>query len=445
VIGLRHAILHCAAWLAPADRRAEWLAEWRSELWYVERRSGGRPTAFCLGAFRDALWLRRNAEGGTTQMRLDSAVRCLGLLAILATVAVVAALNLPEARAILVPSPYPDPRGLVLVWRGGGRVSEVPSTSAGAYRLLADHRQGHFSGVAFYRRLCAWKGMEVAVGSANLFRVLGMPAPSRGLVISDRAWRKYFRSDPRIEGRAIEIGGRATIIAGVLPPDAWRFAGAFDGWLLDDDRAVERGPGFVVARLPKAAASWSGPSLWPISVPDGEGGVVRYECFRLTSSRPVLELLWLLAVGLLVASTVTSFSLGEYGGGTLATRSRRWIFLTVKLALLLPIVVCGSLALGAILTMGLAVHGMLAGSVFAFRWALIDQRKRCPVCLRVLSSPTRIGGASHAFLAWYGTELICGRGHGLLHVPEIRTSSYWTQRWTDLDASWRELFTPASR
>ena len=371
-------------------------------------------------------------------------MRCLGLLAILAVIAVTAALDLPEARAILVPSPYPDPQGLVLVWRGGGRVSEVPSTSVAAYRLLADHRQGRFSGVAFYRRLCARNGMEVAVASANLFRVLGMPAPSRGLVISDRAWRKYFHSDPRMEGRTIEVGGGAAIVAGVLPEDAWRFPGAFDAWLLDDDRATERGPGFVVARLPKAA-SWGGPSIWPISVPDGEGGVVRYECFRLTSSRPVLELLWLLALGLVVASTVTSFSLGEYGGGTLATRSRRWIFLAAKLALLLPIVVCGALDLGAIFTMGLAVHGMLAGSVVAFRWTLTDQRKRCPVCLRLLTSPTRIGGASHAFLAWYGTELICGRGHGLLHVPEIRTSSYWTQRWTHLDASWRELFTPAPR
>ena len=29
-----------------------------------------------------------------------------------------------------------------------------------------------------------------------------------------------------------------------------------------------------------------------------------------------------------------------------------------------------------------ATHARLQGRVFAFRWALIDQRRRCPVCLR---------------------------------------------------------------
>ncbi len=42
-----------------------------------------------------------------------------------------------------------------------------------------------------------------------------------------------------------------------------------------------------------------------------------------------------------------------------------------------------------------------------FRWILQDQRKRCPVCLRVLSNPARVGQASRNFLAWNGTELIC--------------------------------------
>jgi len=40
---------------------------------------------------------------------------------------------------------------------------------------------------------------------------------------------------------------------------------------------------------------------------------------------------------------------------------------------------------------------------------------------------------------WYGTEFLCLKGHGLLHVPEIPTT-YNTQRWMDLDASWGSLF-----
>jgi hypothetical protein len=58
----------------------------------------------------------------------------------------------------------------------------------------------------------------------------------------------------------------------------------------------------------------------------------------------------------------------------------------------------------------------------------------------VLTSPALIGMASQTFLEWYGTELICEKGHGLLHVPEIPNSCYSTQRWTYLDPSWRVLF-----
>jgi hypothetical protein len=57
----------------------------------------------------------------------------------------------------------------------------------------------------------------------------------------------------------------------------------------------------------------------------------------------------------------------------------------------------------------------------------------------VLTNPTSIGEPSRTLLEWYGTELICGRGHGLLHVPEIR-NSYSEQRWLHLDSSWSSLF-----
>ena len=35
-----------------------------------------------------------------------------------------------------------------------------------------------------------------------------------------------------------------------------------------------------------------------------------------------------------------------------------------------------------------------------------------------------------------GIELICTGGHGLLHVPEMLTSWFATQRWLCLDSSW---------
>jgi hypothetical protein len=74
------------------------------------------------------------------------------------------------------------------------------------------------------------------------------------------------------------------------------------------------------------------------------------------------------------------------------------------------------------------------------RWVLDDQRNRCPVCLRLLSNPVRIGQSSHMFLEWHGTELMCLHGHGLLHVPARPSIWFTRQRWMDLGPSWSGLF-----
>ena len=105
------------------------------------------------------------------------------------------------------------------------------------------------------------------------------------------------------------------------------------------------------------------------------------------------------------------------------------------------IVFCGTLDVASVTAMQIQPHGLLVGYVLAFRWALSDQRSRCPVCLRSLTNPARIGSASNTFLELYGEELMCLNGHGLLHVPEIATS-YSTERWLHLDGSWATLFVP---
>jgi len=76
-----HTILRAAALLAPPAERARWLDEWRSELWYLPREGA---TRFCLGAFRDAIEVRRHSEALTPP--LASPTNCLAFLALLATV-----------------------------------------------------------------------------------------------------------------------------------------------------------------------------------------------------------------------------------------------------------------------------------------------------------------------------------------------------------------------
>jgi hypothetical protein len=82
--------------------------------------------------------------------------------------------------------------------------------------------------------------------------------------------------------------------------------------------------------------------------------------------------------------------------------------------------------------------------LFGLRWILLDQRNRCPVCLRRVTHPARVGLTGRTFLAWNGTELICTGGHTLLHVPAMPTSWFSTQRWLYLDSSWKSLFVVSS-
>ena len=105
-VTLHLAILRCAALLVPEQQRAEWLAEWRSELWHLWREPRAQhATACCLGAFKDALWLKRygpvprsygvlhldvpappliSAAFPEHEPFLSSPIQCLSFLAILA-------------------------------------------------------------------------------------------------------------------------------------------------------------------------------------------------------------------------------------------------------------------------------------------------------------------------------------------------------------------------
>jgi hypothetical protein len=90
-------LLTIAALLAPRARRAEWLDEWHSELWYVQERSARTDwevLRFCLGAFVDAWWVRR-AEPSDERW-IGSPAFCLVVM-----LAVAAAAAVPFAKLVL--------------------------------------------------------------------------------------------------------------------------------------------------------------------------------------------------------------------------------------------------------------------------------------------------------------------------------------------------------
>jgi len=435
---LHLAILRGAALLAPGEQRQEWLAEWTAELWYVGQASTGkRATTFCLGAFRDAFWLRRNspATGTGAGLRLESPLQCLALLATLAAASALLAFQLPGPREAILPSPYPGAGSLAMISAGKSAGAPSPTISLDRYRWLSDRGGKFFTDLAYYRPISSG-GLTIAMASANLFTMLQVPIPTNAtLILSDRAWRTHFHSDPHIVGRAVRLAEQEAVVGAVIPDGSWRLPGPIDGWLLVDERRLAATPclrGFVLARLRSPHTG-----RWYVSVPNDGGGSEGFACASLDTGLPIVVVLLMIAFACVILPATTSLSLGEYP----SARRRWWIFLAMKIALAMPIVFFATLDLAPILIAGeVRPHTMLFGFTLAFRWILIDQRRRCPVCLHLLSHPTRIGGLSHVFLDWCGTEFMCVRGHGLLHVPEVATSSYGSQRWLPLDPSWSSLF-----
>jgi hypothetical protein len=127
-------------------------------------------------------------------------------------------------------------------------------------------------------------------------------------------------------------------------------------------------------------------------------------------------------------------------------RLRLGIFLLLKLALVQPVMLCGFVAMIRV-GPAAALPAQLANYTLWFltlRWVLLDQRSRCPVCLRLLTEPVRIGVPSQTFLEWYGSESACSRGHGLLQTSEMPASYSAAPEWHRLDDSWSGLFSPAA-
>ncbi len=245
----------------------------------------------------------------------------------------------------------------------------------------------------------------------GMLRMAGwlVPASLRGEWIAE--WRAELHWVPAECATAFCLGAFRDAL--------WLRRNAVDGkrlWLDD--------PVMCVLNLAAAAGVLVGVALW---LPESRGG----------AGAPWFSHLMVIGIAALLLPAVVPMSLGEYPA---ERRFRRWVFLAVKLGLVAPIVFFAAYDCGRLLAPQMQAHGLIVGYVLGFRWVIVDQRSRCPICLRRLACPARIGCSSNVLLDWYGTELVCRKGHGVLHVPELMGSSYSAPRWVELDDSWRGLF-----
>src|ERR1700742_585677 len=181
-------LLRCAAWLVPGRERAEWLAEWRAEVWHVWDSYGrsSQVTDLCLGAFQDAFWLRWYSPRSIPRriLRTGSASRCSAVLAAWTAISFVVFLSLPGARKAMSPSPYRDTDGLVMISSGGYSGTQFPTIPFQDFQLWKTSTRHCFSGIAFYQpihkrvHIAMHQGTELSIGRAsdNLFKLLNLPA-----------------------------------------------------------------------------------------------------------------------------------------------------------------------------------------------------------------------------------------------------------------------------
>lgn len=480
------ALLRAASLLAPARGRAEWRREWRSELWHVRRTctpagatswpAEREVTAFCLGAFQDALCLRSQSSHGEAPRAWfrGSPAQCVLLMAAALAAGFVVALLLPAVRAQKDQVLYRINPGLILIQDARSDDESAATISMKKFSAWKARRQRYFDAFAYYRVAgeSVSTGAEVetrwlvAHASANLFSLLGLPlrfaatAAEDGrdmpsLVLSCEAYVRQFGANPQNLLSAVRIGQRAARIAGVAPCGEWKLPGKVDAWLLEPDAEIGSSAiGYVVAHLTPLGrsemtvermaitANNSDDDLWGISI---EG--------RMRGPWDIYLFTVFLAILSLPAVTSVSMAESSFSSHQPSWQARlcRSSFLAAKVALLLAIAYFLPLDMAYWRTASYSVTAEYVQLIatfsiclFGLRWALLDQRRRCPVCLRRVSNPARVGDASRTFLAWNGTEMICLGGHTLLHVPGLPTSWFGTQRWLYLDNSWDFLFASSS-
>ena len=477
---LVHAVQRCMldafSVLVPAPGRCDWCAEWRAELWQVRRCAAGwkaeiEAVRFCAGALPDAIEVRRIARAAHPGSALihRSAVFCLLILALILAAGWAIALRSPTVIAELHPARYTIREGLVWISVAQTTGNNEASISFEEYRRWAGAQQKFFNDISFYRmeRLFWDDGRQktaltVGRGSANLFTVLGLPMeigsarPSADpqLVLSDALWRRHFAADSRILGHKIKVGSGLVRVAAVLPDDCWRLPGAAEAWLIEPNNRMEAGaPGHVVALLAPPGWQMMGHNRVDIPAFDAKSNnrnmlAVSFVDRTIGPWGPFC--ISILSV-LLILPAITSVTRSDKASSTVklscAQLAVPGLFFAAKSALLLGIFFILPIDLVYANSKGYDSGAPCAQLLFTlifgflgFWWAVDDQRKRCPVCLRRVTHPARVGIASRTFLAWNGTELMCEGGHTLLYIPAAPTSWFDAPRWVYLDSSWNFLF-----
>lgn len=282
------------------------------------------------------------------------------------------------------------------------------------------------------------------------------------IVISNGLWEHGFHRDRGIVGKQVAFQGTTSTVIGVLPARFWFISREISVWTFSRTHArafnnADRTGAVLRLRpgVPRAeargefdkfvhdAASALGSAQAELAPIQDQAlqGVEIYLLFAL------LALIGSMAIlTLRLARSISLKMRVEF-----RENYRWWLFFAAKTVLLIATCFVASLEgtrwvlltfTGSLPSYAGAISSwlLLVTTVLAITWSLHDQYRRCRICLKRLEHESYVGVPARLFLDWWGTELVCSQGHGLLHVPEMKASWLEDEQWIQLDDSWKPLF-----
>jgi len=482
-------LLRSASLLVPKAQRGEWYREWYGEIWHwlhflaesgrLNSHTSMELARHCWGAFPDAAFHRFSQK--KVVRAFDEVPRtarfCLGSIFFVLVFLVLVTGLAPTIRSGFKPLPFQQPDRLAYLAMHGSftkydeenlfRAAAQWAERSKTAEMVAAY-SWHPVGLVFPDKVVNDISARV---SPNFFDLLGNKAALGRLftpadetncapcvVITDRLWKAEFNSDRNIVGKTISVDGRPGTVIGVLPESFVFTFPEVSVWLLPrwgttTNNFADR-TGAVLRMQPQATLAQAKQEFAQMAEKDGYSQP-QMESFVSRAHQGVKLYLFFTVLSLFGGIALGSSRLG--GAKTRKIKLsfvhglRWWGFFSVKTLLLLAICFVGSLELTGRVSIMLtgSVHPLvgpfstwlfLVTAMVALSWSLYDQGRRCRFCLRRLGNEASVGTPGYLFLGWWGTELVCSDGHGLLHVPEMKSSWQEFDQWVSLDESWKPLF-----
>jgi hypothetical protein len=486
-------VLRAASLLVPRRVRTEWYRERHAEIWhrihFLYESNRLTPAARlelardCRGSFADAAWRRFDRERVLhAAHEIPRTARfCLALIALLLVTVLVGSGFAPTIRGAFASMPYSQPERLadlsfygnsiyypmdtlfdtVPVWEKKSATTE----SAAGYswytaRIVTTH--GSHAVIAARVSPVFFEVLGVKAAAGRVFRAGDEHECARCVVISHSAWVTAFRSAPAIVGQHISVGNKERLVIGVLPP-GFRFVSPETAvWTVTSPEAeglynFADHTGVVLRLRPGVPLETASREYRDFVHAAGVAfGSADFNLDSISSRmRQGVHLYMLFTLITFVGSLIMLFrhffsarvGTALHGAGAM----RWWAFFAVKTLLLLITCSIGSIegvrlfflrASGSVPAMAGAVSTwvFLITTILALTWSLKDQRRRCRNCLCLLTHEAYVGVPGYLFLDYWGTELVCSHGHGLLHLPQMDACWLEENHWTKLDPSWKPLF-----